>query len=509
VWNAPSSTYTPIGPNHIFLALWMLAQAGFYAPRSLLGWALPVAKTAGNMINFNSAAILFTVCRLLLGKVRQTFLRRIIPVDHHISFHQIVGWCIAFWSIVHGCGHYFIELILSQKVPGMPAPEMQALTTPSGVTGQILCVCLCVMISAAVVSVRRKYYEIFWVTHSLYAVFFLVCLIHVSFCLVKPSDDPTAPPECYIPRKFWKWWIGGAICFLVERVTREIVGRLPTNIVKVVQHPSSTIQVRINRPSIRPKAGQYIYICCPEISSLEWHPFTLASAPHEEYICVYIRLVGDWTKKFAELCGYNDGEGKMEVREPPQILIHGPYGAPAEDVFKFETSVLVAGGIGATPFSSVLKSFWYRLSQPELMKLRKVYFIWVCRDYTAFEWFHDLILELETDAKASNRNFSELLDVSIYLTGKLGIDNVYNICVNEAEEGNRIDTITGLESKTHFGRPDLDKVFGRLSQENRAMDVGVFFCGPARLRDSLLVACNKWTDGTKFGTRFFFAAEVF
>jgi hypothetical protein len=41
----------------------------------------------------------------------------------------------------------------------------------------------------------------------------------------------------------------------------------------------------------------------------------------------------------------------------------------------------VGAGIGVTPFSSVLKSVWYRVINPStVMKLRKVYFFWVCRD---------------------------------------------------------------------------------------------------------------------------------
>jgi hypothetical protein len=44
-------------------------------------------------------------------------------------------------------------------------------------------------------------------------------------------------------------------------------------------------------------------------------------------------------------------------------------------------AVLVGAGIGVTPFSSVLKSVWYRVINPStVMKLRKVYFFWVCRD---------------------------------------------------------------------------------------------------------------------------------
>lgn len=48
-------------------------------------------------------------------------------------------------------------------------------------------------------------------------------------------------------------------------------------------------------------------------------------------------------------------------RNLPTVRIDGPYGAPAEDVFKSEVAVLVGAGIGVTPFASILKrecSIW-------------------------------------------------------------------------------------------------------------------------------------------------------
>ena len=40
--------------------------------------------------------------------------------------------------------------------------------------------------------------------------------------------------------------------------------------------------------------------------------------------------------------------GPVLGRSMPTLRIDGPYGAPAEDVFKSEVAVLVAAGIGVT-----------------------------------------------------------------------------------------------------------------------------------------------------------------
>ena len=43
-----------------------------------------------------------------------------------------------------------------------------------------------------------------------------------------------------------------------------------------------------------------------------------------------------------------------------QIHIDGPYGAPASNVFRAQHAVLIATGIGVTPFASILQSIMWR-----------------------------------------------------------------------------------------------------------------------------------------------------
>ncbi len=43
-----------------------------------------------------------------------------------------------------------------------------------------------------------------------------------------------------------------------------------------------------------------------------------------------------------------------------QIIVDGPYGAPSSHIFRAEHAVLIAAGIGVTPFASILKSIMNR-----------------------------------------------------------------------------------------------------------------------------------------------------
>ena len=48
------------------------------------------------------------------------------------------------------------------------------------------------------------------------------------------------------------------------------------------------------------------------------------------------------------------------------------------------------------------------------MKLRKVYFYWICPDTNAFEWFADLLKHMEQ--QMTDANMPEFLSYNIFLT---------------------------------------------------------------------------------------------
>jgi NADPH oxidase 1 len=96
----------------------------------------------------------------------------------------------------------------------------------------------------------------------------------------------------------------------------------------------------------------------------------------------------------------------------PKVRIDGPYGAPAEDVFEKEVAVLIGAGIGmfsklsiardeliiclgVTPFASILKHIYLKKRQKDIGKLRRVEFIWICKDAPAFGWFQSLLSDVE------------------------------------------------------------------------------------------------------------------
>ena len=82
-----------------------------------------------------------------------------------------------------------------------------------------------------------------------------------------------------------------------------------------------------------------------------------------------------------------------------------------------------------------------------------------------------------------------------------------NIYINHGVDGKC--AITGLRAGTHFGRPNWDQVFSTIRDKHPGQDIGVFFCGPKVLSQVLHKNCNKYTDGTPDGTRFYYGKENF
>ena len=78
------------------------------------------------------------------------------------------------------------------------------------------------------------------------------------------------------------------------------------------------------------------------------------------------------------------------------VYIDGPHSAPSSTIFSAEHAVLVATGIGVTPFASILQSIVARFRMKQsLGNLRQVDFIWVNRDYSSLDWFLLLLRDLE------------------------------------------------------------------------------------------------------------------
>ncbi|KAI0669790.1 NADPH oxidase [Trametes maxima] len=497
------------------------------AALNALTWSVWTSRGAGLVLAFNGGMILVPMLRNIIRVVRPK-LTWLFPADENIWFHRQVAYSMAFWSMVHTTAHYvnFFNVERTQVRPGLALDihYHQA----GGISGHFMLLIMLLMYTTAHHKIRHQCFEAFWYTHHL-AFFFMIGLYaHATGCFVRDSPTPAytkvfpfyTTDHC-LGYESWRFTIWPGILYFGERVWREIRARRATRLSKVLVHPSGAMELRIIKPSFKYVAGQWLFIQVPEISGLQWHPFTITSAPEDPYVSIHIRQVGDWTYSLGERVGAGPqvvaamtkaalkGDEKDESvygtrgdfveidstgRALPAVRIDGPYGAPAEDVFNVEVAVLIGAGIGVTPFASILKHIWYRQKKGTLGSLKRVEFFWVCRDAPSFGWFQTLLQEVE--AAQADPNF---LRINIYLTQKISEDMLWNIAVNDA--GAEYDPLTLLRTRTMFGRPDWKTIYGRMSQAIQAgqylpgtnaqlkTKVGTYFCGPGVLAKAIKEAC--------------------
>ncbi|TNN72713.1 Cytochrome b-245 heavy chain [Liparis tanakae] len=524
---------------NIFLFVWFYfiyaLREEFFYTRHILGDALAWARAPAAVLNFNCMLILLPVCRNLLSLLRGSFvccgrtMRK--QLDKNLSFHKLVAYMIALMTAVHMIAHLFnverynenrrdtsdelgmalaeledshntsyLNPIRNIETDAQQTPTYFVFTSIAGITGVIITLSLILIITSSMEVIRRSYFEVFWYTHHLFVIFFVGLVIHgvgyivrkqindkplnTDFCRTRSSEWGQIP-ECPVPQfsggpaQTWWWVIGPMILYLCERVLRFIRYMQAVTYRKIVMHPSKVLELQLMKNGFKMEVGQYVFLNCPAISPLEWHPFTMTSAPEEDFFAVHIRSAGDWTEKLIDIM-----QKLPEGTQGPKMGVDGPFGTASEDVFDYEVSMLVGAGIGVTPFASILKSIWYKfkISNPKL-RTRKIYFYWICRETHAFEWFADLLQVLEREME--ERGMADFLTYKLYLTGW--------------DQGH----------KTHYGRPAWDKEFEQVRKENPTSVVGTFLCGPSVLATVLSKKCAKYSDVDPRKTKFYFNKENF
>ncbi|XP_024085279.1 NADPH oxidase 5 [Cimex lectularius] len=209
------------------------------------------------------------------------------------------------------------------------------------------------------------------------------------------------------------------------------------------------------------------------------------------------------------------------VGKPLEIYLDGPYGAPSSHIFRAQHAVLIATGIGVTPFASILQSIMHRYWKarhccpnckhtwvseipPTIMHLRKVDFFWINRDQRSFEWFVNLLSQLEIEQAELGGAMERFLEMHMYITSALQKTDMkavgLQLALDLLHEKEKRDLITGLKTRTNAGRPNWDKVFKQLLDQKKGK-VTVFYCGPPQLARILRLKCDQ------FG--FSFRKEVF
>lgn len=492
-----------------------------------LEFSVWISRGAGLVLSFDGLFILLPVCRTLVRWLRPKI--RFLPLDENLWFHRQVAYAMLFFTVAHVTAHY-VNFFNVERTQIRPVLALQIhYAQPGGITGHIMLLCMLLMYTTAHHRIRQQSFETFWYTHHLFIPFMLGLYTHAVGCFVRDSANGFSPfagdifwTHC-IGYQGWRWELFGGGIYLMERLYREIRARRSTKITRVVRHPYDVVEIQFSKPSFKYKAGQWLFLQLPSVSKYQWHPFTITSCPYDPYVSVHVRQVGDFTRSLGDAVGAGGAQAKLyegvdpmgmyEValqngQQMPALRIDGPYGAPAEDVFENEIAVLVGTGIGVTPWAAILKNIWHLRNSPNPpTRLRRVEFLWICKDTNSFEWFQTLLSSLEQQSTEAARipgsSGVEFLKIHTYLTQKLDQDTMNNIVLNSV--GAEVDPLTELKSRTNFGRPDFCRLFTTMRdgildrsylnglEGSMRTTVGVYFCGPSAAARDIKKACKAAT----------------
>ncbi|GAB0498199.1 hypothetical protein MMPV_009540 [Pyropia vietnamensis] len=424
-----------------FLLLYALANTILFfaaaTPERLLhpdgsahSWIMPIARGAGNMLNLNAFLILLLAARATLTAARATPLNMVVPFDKAMpAGHTAVAYVLLGAACVHVGAHIVAYSIRADWTGGFTGRVSLM------VSGVALVGVLVFIRGTSFRAVRARHFEVFFWAHAVGGTAFFVLLVLHGMHYGKPHTV--------------KWVVVSLAVYAIDRIVRAFRtqrckvllsrasvggsaaaaaggaagsrngssraaavnggvgggagggggggggGRRGNDSILCLRFPRAFDYV----------AGQYAELCVPAISRIEWHPFTIASAPHESEMVFYIKRNGDWTAKLYDLFanaggstpagggggganasgefssldgslgGGLDGASTISFPAPgggtagtassgggsggsDDIVVHlrGPHGSPAQHVGQFSHVVLIGGGVGATPFCSVVKA---------------------------------------------------------------------------------------------------------------------------------------------------------
>jgi len=305
------------------------------------------------------------------------------------------------------------------------------------------------------------------------------------------------------------------------------------------------------------KEGQYMFVNAPAVSFIQWHPFTISSAPQEKTITIHIRTcgAGSWTQ---ELCDYILKMGQQNVtyfsldrpgpfgKEAGKVLgpdgnpilrIDAPHSAPTQHVGEYNVVMVIGAGIGVTPVSSTLKSIVYFKWKFGLGNCYPdhAYFVWLCsyRDINAFRWLIRIIKDAQDEvvhmrAHNSQQMANKTFQVHIYITsvpssrtkpqsqvedeigfwGKPYLDEKEQIAKTRARFSSFDLYQTMLNPPAHAqledihvynGRPKWEQRFGDVARVHPTEEIGVAFCGNPQIAKDLRDMCHFSSRGRTQG----------
>ncbi|KAK6159730.1 hypothetical protein DH2020_003111 [Rehmannia glutinosa] len=249
--------------------------------------------------------------------------------------------------------------------------------------------------------VRRVNFELFFYTHQLYVVFVVFLALHVGdfiFCFAA----------------------GGIFLFMLDRFLRFCQSRRTVSVLSARTFPCGTLELVLSKPAnLHYNALGWVFLQVRELSWLQWHPFSVSSSPLDgkHHLAILIKVLGDWTQKLERhISSISEKEPETEqlLRPYSEITasVEGPYGHESPYHLTYENLILVAGGIGISPFLAILSDVLHRINDGKSCLPRNILIIWAVKTSDELPLLHTVGMDSICPTFSDSLN----LEIQTYVT---------------------------------------------------------------------------------------------
>ena len=211
--------------------------------------------------------------------------------------------------------------------------------------------------------------------------FFGLVLVLVIFHAVVARGEIMSYPVLAI---WFAVWAGAGVCsYCYIRILYHWFGPLHDYLVDHIRTLGDITEVHLRprdpdrKMAFRPGQFLYIYFKSSDLRA-EPHPFSISSAPQADTIRISVKKMGDWTKQLPVL------------KQGQPAFVWGPYGKFGDHMVEHANKeiVMLAGGIGITPFLSMVENEDFRAG-----KYNKAHLFYSVNEPEE-AYYHDEITEL-------------------------------------------------------------------------------------------------------------------
>ncbi|KAH7285666.1 hypothetical protein KP509_33G040000 [Ceratopteris richardii] len=276
-----------------------------------------------------------------------------LPFEHAVRYHIWLAVFMMVFVSLHSIGYIVLYMNTDQtsRITSWETINEKC----SVVAGLVAWIAGLVVSLTSLPFFRRRWYEFFFAVHHLYVVYALFWLYHAVWN--------------------YHFFVIPILLFFVDRCLRFLQSRTLVDVVSATVLESNAIELRLARNSNDGMMRHALSTWCiqlPSISRIQWHFFSSSSTNHkdEKEVIIIIKPLGSWTRRLHKVLADNDNNhSSSKCPFSFKARVEGAYNDESDFYLRYDSLILVAGGIGITPFLAILKDILYRYARTLNKKL--------------------------------------------------------------------------------------------------------------------------------------------